>query len=91
MTTGPAPVCYYCGRLRPGDKPFAYCDAFPNGIPGAIFYEAGQHNQPVAGDHGLLFTLASVEQLKERGIPSPDNFRTTYGNYLAGSYEVEES
>jgi len=91
MTTGPAPVCYYCARLGPGDKPFSYCDAFPGGIPSSILYEGGRHDKPAAGDHGLLFALASAEQLKERGFSSPEEFRTAYAKDPAGSYEVEES
>lgn len=52
--TGPAPVCYKCKHFKENaDKPI--CDAFPAGIPEAIYYEGHDHNKPYPGDNGIQF------------------------------------
>ncbi|MFZ0789550.1 MAG: 2'-5' RNA ligase family protein [Chromatiaceae bacterium] len=59
MTTGPLSQCGTCQRLRSPFAPEAtgqtgpWCEAFPTGIPEAIYDNTTDHRQPVEGDHGL--------------------------------------
>jgi len=46
--------CKYLRRLRRRDPTFT-CDAFPDGIPDAIFLEQVDHTKPYSGDHGIHF------------------------------------
>lgn len=56
MTSLPMPIlCRACARLR--DPEAGVCDAFPNGIPDAIFEDGRGHHQPVPGDHGRQFKM----------------------------------
>lgn len=51
------PVCYVCRHfhgLQPGTRTQT-CDAFPAGIPAAIWANTRDHRQPVQGDHGIQF------------------------------------
>lgn len=57
MTSLPMPIlCLGCTRLR--DDQHGTCEAFPAGIPDAIWERGGDHRQPVKGDHGLQFASA---------------------------------
>lgn len=55
MTTDP-PDCLRCTHLR--RDPHATkntCEAFPDGIPTAIFFDGKPHTRAYPGDHGLRF------------------------------------
>lgn len=57
MTIGPRSQCHACRRFhgrRSFDQPFT-CDAFPGGIPDAVFDNDRDHRQPVDGDNGIQF------------------------------------
>jgi len=45
-------MCNYCSRFRPEEWA---CDAFPDGIPGALDLGGADHRLPLRGDHGILF------------------------------------
>jgi hypothetical protein len=47
------PDCLYCRHCHLPES--ATCDAFPDGIPSAIFIDGRNHHQPYPGDHGILF------------------------------------
>ena len=55
----PSNVCCFCSRLRSADE--RTCDAFPDGIPRAIWSGKDRHTQPVAGDQGLQFNWIDQE------------------------------
>lgn len=56
---GPIPMCAKCKHLHPDDdKPMGQpptCDAFPAGIPDAIYTEGVDHRKPFPGDNGIHF------------------------------------
>lgn len=57
MTTGPRSQCDACARLNPRasfTEPFT-CDAFPQGIPDAVYGNQRDHRQPIQGDGGIRF------------------------------------
>ena len=48
--------CETCKHYRLNDdKPYATCDAFPDGIPREIFAEEKDHIEPYKGDNGIMF------------------------------------
>ena len=49
------PLCGNCKRARDLTLKRPPCDAFPDGIPLEIFYEAGDHTKAWDGDNGLRF------------------------------------
>jgi hypothetical protein len=51
MTTVRSPMCLRCLRYRGART----CDPFPGGIPERVFFRAGDHRTPIAGDGGLVF------------------------------------
>ncbi len=56
------PICSACARLRPRDDgPGLVCDAFPDGIPDAIYEGGFDHREAFPGDHGVRFILDSTE------------------------------
>ena len=74
MTTYPHPfLCVWCARLHgrnEGPMPVELsCDAFPDGVPDAIFDNEVDHRGPVEGDRGLRFvpiksyTAADMDRL----------------------------
>ena len=55
MTVRHPTLCAACVHLRGGQG--RVCDAFPGGIPKAIFLFGADHREPRAGDHGTTFQL----------------------------------
>ena len=51
----PANICIVCMRYRDGKK----CEAYPNGIPQAIWMGEHDHREPYPGDNGIRFEPAS--------------------------------
>jgi hypothetical protein len=53
---GPLSQCSTCTRMRSwietGQRTSS-CEAFPGGIPDAVWTNTLDHRQPVPGDHGL--------------------------------------
>lgn len=53
---GPLSQCATCARMRPwtdSGGPTATCEAFPGGIPDAVWTNTYDHRKEVAGDHGV--------------------------------------
>lgn len=49
-------VCALCRHLdRSSTMGAETCDAFPTGIPPAIWFGQDDHREPVEGDHGIQF------------------------------------
>jgi hypothetical protein len=52
-----SPTCVTCAHLHLYSKMGKEtCDAFPKGIPEAIWREVNGHRKPVPGDNGLTYT-----------------------------------
>ncbi|MFC7257696.1 MULTISPECIES: hypothetical protein [Streptomyces] len=55
------------------DQWIPYCDAFPEGIPSAIYQDGFDHRLPYPGDHGIRFELQHGKErvlaLYEKLIP----------------------
>lgn len=54
MTQFGEPQCERCKHIH-YDKPGFTCDAFPDGIPGAILHGGHDHRKPFPGDGGIEF------------------------------------
>lgn len=57
---GPAPTCVAgpqgrCRHLFPPDLDGPKCEAFPEGIPDAIYTEGEDHTKPFDGDSGIQY------------------------------------
>lgn len=64
MTTTSVPICEACTRRRVPDEGWGYvCDAFPDGIPDAIYQGGFDHRRPYPGDHGIRFELDPSETM----------------------------
>ena len=57
-----APMCLGCVHYRDfaaqqigQERRVPTCDAFPDGIPDAIFLSGVEHDKPYPGDHGIQF------------------------------------
>src|SRR5687768_1905116 len=55
-----APICYWCKRFYKKSETFA-CEAFPDGIPQAIYRNEHDHRQSFPGDGGKLFDPENEE------------------------------
>ena len=53
MTVGMATLCVSCARYR-GDET---CEAFPDGVPGAILWGGADHRNPWPGDNGKTYQV----------------------------------
>ncbi len=66
MTIGPEPSCTTCkhfsireGKLR--------CEAFPKGIPDAIFLGGVDHKKPYKGDNGIQYEKRIIpKEIRDR-------------------------
>lgn len=70
-----SPMCKFCKhyiKKFPPGRPYT-CDAFPDGIPDKIFFEAGDHRQPLHGDNGIVF-----EKREDLTADEEDYFNNTY-------------
>lgn len=76
MTSIAMNLCQCCARFHRESAFPVTCEAFPKGIPDAIFDAEADHREPFKGDRGLQFVLAqgrdeefkaAVEQLEDRG------------------------
>ena len=81
MSLGGPSLCPGCARLRPEEAPYGpvrgTCDAFPDGIPVAIWAGGHDHRLPFPGDRGLRFAPTgqpsrSVERFEEEGLTGRD-------------------
>lgn len=61
MTLRKAPMCVKCSRWHK-DDPLPTCDAFPAGIPTAIFYGDRLHNRAYPGDNGIRFEAIKKDE-----------------------------
>lgn len=74
MTRRPAPICYSCARFQgiPDDATKGACEAFPAGIPDAIWQGRGDHRKRWPNDGGLMFeqdpTKPDADELAEAGV-----------------------
>lgn len=64
MTTLAPNLCRGCirrnvrgDRLEAEGREVKVCDAFPEGIPDAIYFGGADHREPWDGDHGIQFEL----------------------------------
>ncbi|AWS46459.1 hypothetical protein [Streptosporangium sp. 'caverna'] len=64
-------ICDACARLHRRRNPEAettmdmwtpYCDAFPGGVPDAIFFGGFDHREEYPGDGGIRFVLREGEE-----------------------------
>ena len=60
MPRPPLPMCVDCEHFR-GAKA-GRCDAFPDGIPGAIWDGKVRHDKPFPGDRSIRFEPRVLEQ-----------------------------
>jgi hypothetical protein len=56
------PICFACTHLIY----WPYCAAYPDGIPEAIRLARSDHKEPMAGDHGVQFERAGIENEKRK-------------------------
>jgi len=55
MTRYPAPICMRCVHLEKEPTGPLRCDAYPDGVPEAIWQSVADHTKPYKGDHGIQF------------------------------------
>jgi hypothetical protein len=81
MTSRPAAQCLSCKHWRsPLDRtdanarqpePTQICDAFPKGIPEAIWWNRADHRQPKPGDHGIHWEPDGDAKFPEYAMAPP--------------------
>jgi hypothetical protein len=59
------PPCITCKHFHGEDRTKNACDAFPEGIPRAIWAEGDDHKKPHPGDHGIRYELNTELPLNE--------------------------
>jgi 8-oxo-dGTP pyrophosphatase MutT (NUDIX family) len=73
MSTGIAPQCFACARLKPIAPGVGWvCDAFAGGIPKDIIVNAVSHRKPYEGDGGLTFLPLSPVRAAGIMFVAPD-------------------
>jgi hypothetical protein len=65
MKDQPPPICIACAHIQTDDFGIITgCEAFPDGIPDAIYVEGFDHREPYPGDGGIRFELESETALE---------------------------
>ena len=59
--------CIWCKHLR--GEPIGSCDAYPEGIPDAIYEGENNHTKPYKGDHGIQFQQVGPDMALSNIIP----------------------
>jgi hypothetical protein len=62
MTTSLPPMCYSCFHFIDNQSDYPKCDAYPDGIPSAIFYWDADHRESQPDDHGIVFAQDPVKR-----------------------------
>ena len=76
---GPAPMCLTCRHLHDDDEATTFaCDAFPHGIPEAIYMSRRDHREPYPGDGGSGTSREGMERI----MASKDDERRGEGSAL---------
>jgi hypothetical protein len=68
MTTTRSPLCLTC-RHRTPDPERPRCEAYPEGIPGDIFWEGYDHRRPFPGDRGITYDPIRPGDAERHGWP----------------------
>lgn len=76
MTVGPKSQCGACARFHQltgeawwsANPPPPTCDAFPTGIPEAVFGNELDHREPIEGDHGIQFEAKPGDEFPEYAL-----------------------
>lgn len=72
---GPLSQCATCARMRSwlaSGMATASCEAFPGGIPDAVWTGSYDHRQEVPGDHGLRWE-SNGQPFPEWALADPDD------------------
>src|SRR4051794_5994353 len=86
MTTGPHPICLHCKRYDGGAA--IACEAYPDRIPDAIFFESKvDHRMSYEGDKGLQFDAEDAEGEKYAAELFSDLVPTS-GNGVVGAEDL---
>lgn len=86
MTVRHPTLCAACVHLR---GPGRVCEAFPGGIPQAIYLFGADHREHRRGDHGITFELAPGEHASQalaywQHVNEPTEGGGVGGNQAAG-------
>lgn len=61
-----SPVCAFCVHYNPTRDNFRCCEAYPDGIPAAIFEGRNDHTRSFPGDHGIRFERGTPKFLRDK-------------------------
>lgn len=61
-----SPVCSHCVHLDSTRENRRRCDAYPDGIPAAIWDGKNDHARPFPGDNGIRFERGTPKFLRDR-------------------------